>query len=70
MKKQIEEFRNIKPSLFSADGTVKLATKQGKKQRAKDVTKKNKEKEICLNCDNPECNGNCKKIKAKHTEEP
>lgn len=55
----------IKPSYFNAEGTVKLAEKQGKKQKPKDVTKKNKEKEICLNCDAPKCNGSCKKMKGK-----
>ena len=70
MKKQIEEIRNIRPNFFNAEGTVKLAVKQGKKQRVRDVTKRNKEKEICLNCNSPKCNGNCKKVQAKHTEEP
>ncbi len=56
---------NIKPSYFTAEGTIKLAEKQGKKQKPKDVTKKNKEKEICLNCNDPKCNGNCKKVKRK-----
>ena len=65
MKKQFEETRNIRPSLFNADGTVKLAVKQGKKQKLKDVTKKNEEKEICLNCEDPKCNGNCKKVQKK-----
>ena len=66
--KLIEE-RNVRPSLFNADGVVKLAEKQGKKQKPKDVTKKNAEKEICLNCKDPECNGYCKKVQAKHKEE-
>ena len=62
--KLIEE-RNVRPSLFNADGVVKLAEKQGKKQKPKNVTKKNEEKEICLNCNSPECNGNCKKVQKK-----
>ena len=53
----------IKPSRFNAEGTVKLAEKQGKPQKLKDVSEKNRIKEICLNCTKPKCNGNCKKIK-------
>ena len=53
----------IKPNYFSAEGTVKLVEKQGKPQKTKDVSKKNGIKEICLNCTEPKCNGNCKKIK-------
>ena len=53
----------IKQSFFNIDGTVKLAEKQGKAQKIKDVTEKNRIKEICLNCNEPKCNGNCKKIK-------
>ena len=58
----------IKTSYFNAEGYAKLAEKQGKKQKPKDVTKKNKEKEICLNCNSPECNGYCKKVQMKHQE--
>lgn len=54
---------------FNAEGIVTLAPKQGKKQKPKDVTKKNKEKEICLNCNNSKCNGNCKKAKRKQEKQ-
>nr|DAF74479.1 MAG TPA: hypothetical protein [Caudoviricetes sp.] len=52
-------------SYFSANGTIKLAIKQGRKVKDKDVTEENKRKEICLNCDAPECNGVCSKIRRK-----
>lgn len=53
-------------SYFDKDGYVKLAVKQGKKQRTKkNVDYKNAVKEICLNCDSRKCNGNCKKIRTE-----
>ena len=41
------------------NGVANQAIKQGKKQREKDVRKKNKIKDICLNCTKENCNGNC-----------
>lgn len=41
------------------NGVASQAIKQGKKQREKDVRKKNKIKDICLNCTKEKCNGNC-----------
>ena len=49
--------------LFRADGTVNLAEKQGKPQKTKDVSKKNKDIEICLNCKQKKCNGYCDKFR-------
>lgn len=53
----------IKTGWFAADGTVKLAEKQGKRQTPKDVSEKNRQKEICLNCDKAKRRGTCKKVK-------
>lgn len=53
----------IKPSYFNVEGTVKLAEKQGKPQRTRDVTEKNRIKEICLNCTKPKCTGSCEKVR-------
>lgn len=53
----------VRPSYFNVEGTIKLAEKQGKAQRTKDVTEKNRKKDVCLKCTEPKCNGNCKKVK-------
>ena len=53
---------------FNAEGIVKLAPKQGDPSKPKDVTKSNKEIEICLNCTRNKCSGNCKKIEEHHTK--
>jgi radical SAM protein with 4Fe4S-binding SPASM domain len=44
-------------------GLVNLSLKQGEKPKYKPKEKDTKEIQICLNCDRPECKGNCKKIK-------
>lgn len=44
-------------------GLVNLRPKQGDKPTYKPKEKDTKEIQICLNCDRPECKGNCKKIK-------
>ena len=46
--------------MFKADGAVNVAEKQGKPKKPKDVSKKNEEIEICLNCKKKKCNGTCK----------
>lgn len=53
-----------------ATGTAQLATKQGKQQPLRDVTEINKEKEICLKCTRPTCNGcGSKSFKKKLSKE-
>ena len=44
-------------------GLVKLRPKQGDKPKYTPKEKDTKEIQICLNCEKPNCNGNCKKIK-------
>lgn len=46
-------------------GLVKLRPKQGDKTKHKPKEKDSKKIQICLNCEKPDCNGNCKKIKEK-----
>ena len=53
---------------FNAEGTVKLAPKQGEPPKYKDVAKKSEDIQICLNCTKPRCSGFCKKIGAKHKQ--
>lgn len=50
-------------SYFGANGTVKLATKQGKPEQIKDVQIENEIKNFCLNCTKEKCNGDCKDIR-------
>lgn len=49
--------------MFKADGTVNVAEKQGKPKKEKDVSKKNKGIEICLNCKKKKCKGYCEFFK-------
>ena len=49
--------------LFGADGAVHVTEEYGKPERIKDVSKKNKIKQICLNCKRNKCSGYCKKVK-------
>ena len=53
----------MKHNYFNADGVVRLAEKQGKPQKPKDVTEENRKKQICLTCNKPKCKGNCKRVK-------
>lgn len=48
-------------------GIVKLPPKQGKKPSHNHVTKEvdTRQIQICLNCDRPNCKGNCKKMKGE-----
>ena len=50
---------------FNAHGRIDIAEKQGKPQKEKDVSKKNKNIAVCLNCDELKCNGNCEKFKKR-----
>ena len=38
-------------------GIAKIAPKQGRKQKVRDVSAINAVKDICLNCERPKCNG-------------
>lgn len=52
-------------------GLVKLRPKQGNKLKHKPYKpkeKNNNEIQVCLNCDRPDCNGNCKKIRGEEDE--
>ena len=55
--------------LFNVNGTVSVAEEQGKRERIKNVTKKNAKKQICLNCKKKKCRGNCKDFREKTTPE-
>lgn len=58
-----------KSNYFNAEGIVKLAPKQGEPSKPKDVTKSNKEIEICLNCSRAKCTGNCKQLRKQESAE-
>ena len=49
-------------------GIAGQVPKQGKPQKPKDVTKKNAEKDICLNCERESCKGCGKKTFKKKKE--
>ncbi len=44
-------------------GIVKLHPKQGEKPNYKPKEINTRQIQICLTCERPNCNGNCKKIK-------
>ena len=51
---------------FGVDGWVHQAEKQGRKQKyIRDVSKKNKMKDVCLYCEKEKCNGHCEHFKRK-----
>lgn len=53
-------------------GYIKQATKQGRKEREKDlaeVAERNRIKEICLNCTEPKCVGRCRYYAKKVRED-
>lgn len=51
-----------------AYGIIKTAVKQGDKEKPKNLTElaeKNRRKEICLNCTQPNCDNRCKVFKKR-----
>jgi Fe-S-cluster-containing dehydrogenase component len=50
---------------FKSHGYIMTAPKQGRKQKERDVTEKNRIKDICLNCKDPKCSGSCRKFSKK-----
>lgn len=55
--------------LFSADGVIHQAPKQGAKQKEQNFDDANKKKEICLNCKREKCCGTQKCFKKRVNEQ-
>ena len=46
-------------------GIAKLRPKQGEKPKHPHKEVNNREIQLCLNCNKPDCTGNCKKVKVR-----